>query len=386
MLPTLSLVLLAAFAATAAWMPLPRSAPPSLAVLGASTLLFGGPGLVASAAGFLVGLLLHAWRTASPDTPPRLVGDLVHLAVVVAVVGAAARVLDPQIHSFATAIAVLLLLAVGGTAATTGVVALRQWRQSRARLWLAWRLSALHATAFTAAGLVVLWSLGQLGHLAGFGLGLTLLAWMAWALRPTFAVATQTARAHRAESEARLDPLTVLPNRRALEEYVADIQVAGLPAVVAIADVDHFKRVNDTYGHDAGDAVLFAVAQRLRHACRQTANPWPDKVGRWGGEEFVLILPCLPPEAAASRVESVRRAVSASPIRHGGQAIAITCSIGATACAHTFNLVDAVTRADQGLLAAKAQGRDRVVWEPPLATPGLTLRFVPEDPTSAAPS
>lgn len=382
MLLTLPLVILGALAAAAAWIRVPlgtTSFQPALAVLGAGALLFGGGGLVAATAGFLVGLVLLAWRTRQARRFLALA--LTNVVLLAMVVGVVARYLDPGVHAFTTGVLAMLLMALAGTAATTGVLALSQLRRTRAdrqRTWGAWRSSALHGAVFNAAGLLILWALGRPGQWVGVGFGLAILAWMAWALRPTFAVATQTARAHRAESEARLDPLTVLPNRRALEEYVAEIQGAGLPAVVAIADVDHFKVVNDTHGHDVGDAVLFAVAQRLRGACRQAANPWPDMVGRWGGEEFVLVLPCLPVDAAPSRVESVRQAVSVSPIRHGTHAIPITCSIGATLCSQTFQLTDAVARADQALLYGKEHGRNQVAWHPELAASRLTLSFVPD--------
>ncbi|PSR25230.1 MAG: hypothetical protein C7B46_20740, partial [Sulfobacillus benefaciens] len=104
------------------------------------------------------------------------------------------------------------------------------------------------------------------------------------------------------EREAsRTDPLTHLPNRRSLEEYAQSVTDAGLPAIVAIFDIDHFKQVNDTWGHDVGDLVLKTVAERLTHACRTQRTPWPDIVGRWGGEEFVVILPQMPRDIAETR-------------------------------------------------------------------------------------
>lgn len=390
MLLTLPLVALAALAATAAWIRVPLGTTnfqPALAVLGAGVLLFGGPGLLGATAGLLVGLILFAWRTR--QARPFFALSLIHVGVLAVVVGVVVRYLDSSLHTFAAGILAMLLLALAGTAATTVVLVLSQLRRPRAarqRTWTTWRLSAIHGGAFNAVGLLLLWALGQSGQLAGVALGLAILAWMAWALRPAFTIATQAARLQGAETDARLDPLTVLPNRMALEEYVADIQLAGLPCVVALVDADHFKAVNDTYGHDAGDAVLFAIAQRLRGACRTHRRPWPDMVGRWGGEEFVLLLPRLPAQAAGQRVDSVRQAVSASPIRHDGHSIPVTCSIGATLCTEPFQLTEAVATADKGTLYAKAHGRNQVVWHPHLdAAPRLTLSFVPEDPPDVEP-
>lgn len=384
LLPLPLLVVLAALAAAAAWIRVPlgtTSVQPAVAVLGAGAFLFGGGGLLAAMAGFVVGLGLLAWRT-RPARP--LLGlALTHVGVLAVVVGVAARYLDPGIHAFLPGVLALLLMALAGTTATTGVLAVAQWRRPRSdrrRTWAAWRLSAVHGTAFNAVGLILLWALGAPGQLVGVALGVAMLAWLAWALRPTWAVATQAARLQGAEADARLDRLTVLPNRMALEEYAAEIQSAGLPCVIALVDADHFKAVNDTYGHDAGDAVLFAIAQRLRGACRTHRRPWPDMVGRWGGEEFVLILPCLPASVAAQRVDSVRQAVSASPVRHDGHSIPVTCSIGATLCLDPFALEEAVATADKGTLAAKARGRNQVVWNPGLDNaPRLTLSFVPEE-------
>lgn len=339
------------------------SVPPTVAVLGSGALVFGPGGLAATALGSAFGLVLVAWRARHP-----LGLHLLQLAFVTLLFGFAVPLL-PARHSFAAAFVAVLALSVIGTAATAFALAATLMRRTpaiRRRTWGTWRATWLHSALFNAASLLIVWALTTRGGLAGWASGLTLLAWMAWALRPAFTAAAQRARAHSAEADARLDPLTALPNRRALDEYAADIQGAGLPAVVAIADVDFFKRVNDTYGHDAGDAVLFAVAQRLRGACRHHGEPWPDMVGRWGGEEFVLVLPQLPAEAAVDRVESVRQAVSVTPIRHGPDAIPVTCSVGATLCPTPFLLGDAVARADRALLQAKAAGRDQVVWNPPV--------------------
>jgi diguanylate cyclase (GGDEF)-like protein len=365
---------LVALSAGAAWIPMPlgeTSVPPTVAVLGSGALVFGPWGLAATTLGSTLGLVLMARGTRRPLNLP-----LLQLAFVSLFLGFATPRL-PARHSFVAALVAVLVLSTLGTAGTSFALVAALMRRPpavRQRTWRTWRATGLHGVFFNAASLLIVWALATVGGLTGWATGLALLAWMAWTLRPAFTAATQTARAHHAEADARTDPLTALPNRRALDEYAAAIQGAGLPAVVAIADVDFFKRVKDTYGHDAGDAVLFAVAQRLRGACRHHGEPWPDMVGRWGGEEFVLVLPQLPAEAAVDRVEHIRQAVSATPIRHGPAAIPVTCSVGATLCPTPFRLGDAVARADRALLQAKAAGRDQVVWNPPVDR-RLTLSF-----------
>lgn len=155
------------------------------------------------------------------------------------------------------------------------------------------------------------------GGAAGVVVGTAILSWFSVRLQQVLVATEQASALAVAEADARHDPLTTLPNRRGLEEYAAQITAAGLPAVIALADIDHFKAVNDTYGHDAGDVILFAVAQRLHHACRTQRPPWPDMVGRWGGEEFVLILPRLPADAAppASRPCAARSTTAPCPVR-----------------------------------------------------------------------
>jgi diguanylate cyclase (GGDEF)-like protein len=172
-----------------------------------------------------------------------------------------------------------------------------------------------------------------------------------------------------AEADALHDALTGLPNRRAWDAYLARVADAGLPAAVAIADVDHFKAVNDTWGHAAGDAVLTDVAQRLARACRTDRGPWPDLVARLGGEEFGLLLPQMPHGVASTRVEAIRRAVGATPVSWQGRAIPVTVSAGAHWSPDAADLHQALAQADHALYRAKARGRDQTAWEPALLTP-----------------
>lgn len=166
-----------------------------------------------------------------------------------------------------------------------------------------------------------------------------------------------------AQEAARTDPLTGLPNRRALEEYARQVTTEGLPAVVALVDIDRFKQVNDTWGHDVGDIVLKTVAGRLQQACRTTRAMWPDRVGRWGGEEFVLILPQMPDTVVPHRLETIRTTLSQPIQLPDGRILALTCSLGAVSVAtHPWDLTEAVKQADNGLYTAKAQGRNQGWW------------------------
>lgn len=160
----------------------------------------------------------------------------------------------------------------------------------------------------------------------------------------------------RLDQEVRLDALTGLANRRSFDRRLAhEIERAkrsGRFAIVMI-DIDHFKAINDRFGHAAGDRVLRWFGERLRAAARQG-----DFVGRYGGEEFVAILPDAGAEGAmawAERLRAVMRTLPA-PVEW-----AVTASIGVAAWSHGETGGAVVSRADRGLYAAKSSGRDRVV-------------------------
>jgi diguanylate cyclase (GGDEF)-like protein len=169
-------------------------------------------------------------------------------------------------------------------------------------------------------------------------------------------------RLHEALREmALVDPLTGLSNRRQLEAtlklHVENADQSGRPVSCLMLDVDHFKTFNDDFGHDAGDAVLKAVGGVLKHSVRGEGNAF-----RYGGEEFLLLMPGMGMEQARERAEGIRRAISALQLDHKGAPLGrITASFGlATYPAHGSgdNLVSV---ADAALLRAKAEGRDRIV-------------------------
>ncbi|MFJ4456367.1 diguanylate cyclase [Pseudomonas sp. NPDC089392] len=159
--------------------------------------------------------------------------------------------------------------------------------------------------------------------------------------------------------KALLDPLTGLPNRAAwseqVEREVLDWQENGGHLAMAILDLDHFKRINDSYGHLAGDKVLKIVADQLRKRLRGR-----DFIARFGGEEFVLLLPQTSPAAAAQVAEVLRATVEACPFHFKGERVVITTSIGLGAF-HSGERADQVLkRADAALYRAKEHGRNRV--------------------------
>jgi diguanylate cyclase (GGDEF)-like protein len=156
------------------------------------------------------------------------------------------------------------------------------------------------------------------------------------------------------------DPLTGLSNRRYFNERVLAID-GGRPVggCVLLADLDHFKRINDTYGHPAGDAVLAAMSQRLASALREN-----DKLVRWGGEEFLAVLGPMSAAQADLTAERLLQAVRGEPVLWNGQLIRCTISIG-YACfpmpgsATDISLDSAISLVDKALYEAKRRGRDR---------------------------
>lgn len=156
------------------------------------------------------------------------------------------------------------------------------------------------------------------------------------------------------------DPLTGLHNRRymedALERELLVAQRQGKPVSVVIVDVDHFKSINDRHGHLAGDEVLRGVAETMKRLARAS-----DIFCRYGGEEFLLVLPGLAADEAGARAEKIRQALAATPIESGQAAITLTASFGVAACPlHGQSAEELVARADQALYQAKRGGRDQV--------------------------
>jgi two-component system chemotaxis response regulator CheY len=171
---------------------------------------------------------------------------------------------------------------------------------------------------------------------------------------------------HRRNAElstaAATDPLTGLCNRRALEQrlpqVLEDARRLGQPAAVLVIDIDHFKQVNDREGHLAGDEALRAVAGRLRSGVRDDQT-----LGRWGGEEFLVLAPCTSQPGGLDLAERLRVAVGWEPVALSEQrAIPITVSIGVASGATDH--LQLLRQADAALYVAKTNGRNRVVGSP----------------------
>ncbi|MCQ4298950.1 diguanylate cyclase [Pseudomonas songnenensis] len=155
------------------------------------------------------------------------------------------------------------------------------------------------------------------------------------------------------------DPLTGLPNRAAWNERL-DLEFArwqryGGDLLLAVLDVDHFKRINDGYGHLAGDRVLKIIGSELRKRLRKT-----DFIARFGGEEFVVLLPNTPYEAGQQLMDALRDSISNCPFHFKGERVVITLSAGLTAFGQDDTTERAFERADGALYRAKNAGRNRV--------------------------
>jgi diguanylate cyclase (GGDEF)-like protein len=156
------------------------------------------------------------------------------------------------------------------------------------------------------------------------------------------------------------DELTGLINRRSMNDAIkdADQRSPGERAVaIVVADVDHFKAINDTLGHDAGDQVLRHIATVMKNTLRGT-----DRVARWGGEEFLLMLDVVDSAEAADVAERVRAALEENPAQYRGTDVPVTASFGIRVVVDAGeSLQQAIIRADANLLRAKEEGRNRVV-------------------------
>jgi diguanylate cyclase len=162
-------------------------------------------------------------------------------------------------------------------------------------------------------------------------------------------------------AEARTDALTGLANRRALDQEIArrhsEFHREGKNLSLVLIDVDHFKRFNDTYGHQAGDRVLCGLAQVLLQEAREL-----DLVARYGGEEFSLVLPETTIVEAVRFCERIRKAVESKSFHFSGTDLRVTISVGVAQLRAEEEVAALIRRSDAALYASKEAGRNRTYW------------------------
>lgn len=176
--------------------------------------------------------------------------------------------------------------------------------------------------------------------------------------------ADETSAALTLRRSAELDSLTGALNRRAIDQRLAGSFAraweAQAPVAVLFVDMDHFKEVNDTYGHASGDECLRALSETMRQGLRPG-----DILGRYGGEEFLVLLPGRDLAGAMPVAERIRAGIERQPLSCAGHAVAMTVSVGVAARrSHERSADEAVARADRALYAAKRAGRNRVEASP----------------------
>ena len=162
------------------------------------------------------------------------------------------------------------------------------------------------------------------------------------------------------QEQAQTDPLTGAFNRRAYagaaQREMCLARVSGQPLSFVMLDLDHFKRVNDTFGHATGDAALVSTANLCREVLRES-----DIFGRLGGEEFILIMPGTDQDQARAIAETIRSRLAGSDLVSGSHCVRLTATLAVTQFdASDEDLDDVLRRADAALYAGKNAGRDRV--------------------------
>jgi len=170
---------------------------------------------------------------------------------------------------------------------------------------------------------------------------------------------TLSARSQNLERAALTDGLTGMQNRRyfddALKEYLGEFRRIEKPVGLMIVDLDHFKQINDTHGHDIGDEVLKAVA-----GCLKDMTRYHDVVARLGGEEFAVVAPNMETETLLRLAERIRKAIGGMAIVSGNVRLKITASVGLAIWDRKESAESLFRRADQQLYEAKKTGRNRV--------------------------
>ncbi|MDB6090006.1 MAG: diguanylate cyclase, partial [Gammaproteobacteria bacterium] len=256
-----------------------------------------------------------------------------------------------------------------GTAVFTLVVAFLAWRRgNRAAGWFLIAWTMLETSAIATAVSLLFGRADQAEGLLYYGLPLSIVAAaILVALGVADRLRQQRLALSDAERRAQTDPLTGVLNRRSLIERLdaacLRARARGLPIALLFIDLDHFKQINDSFGHPAGDACLHAIIGPIQTELRQS-----DVIGRYGGEEFVVILSSADMAAAHPIAERIRNRVADVRVEGFGAPIRLTCSIG-VATSDTLGVwgEHLIAQADAAVYAAKRSGRNRVQLASPLA-------------------
>jgi diguanylate cyclase (GGDEF)-like protein len=180
---------------------------------------------------------------------------------------------------------------------------------------------------------------------------------------------------HELSIVASTDSLTSCLNRRAfttlVDGYLERVDAAKREGALLVIDVDHFKRINDSYGHDRGDEALRLIAHTIRGAVRDI-----DLVGRMGGEEFGVFLPGIDPDRTLVVAERIRATINTAEFCPGGSRVGLSVSVGGATFADEVTFTELFRRADQRLYAAKQNGRNRVDVNQPPTGDGWPLQIV----------
>lgn len=300
-----------------------------------------------------------------------------HGAVLLAACAVTVAGLDPRFGSWR------VMLISGALSALCFSVAWDMQREARARMELRW--GVVLAVPLLAGGLIfglragrALVSPGTIVAEVTADSGLNVAAAfgylvIALVFQLTLVALVVTRGVVELRRSSRYDALTGLLNRRAmqaaLEEQVQRSRRLGEPFAVLMLDADHFKTINDVQGHAAGDRALQHLGTLLAAQMRDI-----DRVGRWGGEEFLVLLPGAALAQAREAAERLRERVQSLPLRWQDQAVPLTLSAGASQWSEAGDELDALlARADAALYRAKAAGRNRVESEPPPGTPRVSM-------------
>lgn len=159
---------------------------------------------------------------------------------------------------------------------------------------------------------------------------------------------------------ANVDQLTGVLNRKVmdtlLDSELRKIQATGEPCILVMADIDHFKKVNDTYGHSVGDEVLRTIATILKHAIRKT-----DMLFRYGGEEFLICMPGFTVQEGIHHIDKIRQKIALNMFTIENKAsFSVTTSFGIALMSNNTQVTDTISQADEALYRAKANGRNRI--------------------------